>query len=154
MIAPRYIREGLQSINSMYFAVFNPCIMERKSMSAGRGRWQIRKWTGVFPKRFDLWNCYGYSDVIFTICKEDMTEMGLVDAGYEEIDMKSVEAIRESNYWKADYKKKIADLDWSNEKLERQANAELDYESKYVAKRIWRSLHEPTVHLSGKDWVR
>ena len=152
MICPRYITQELKAIDSMYFAVFNPCIIERKSMSAGRGRWQVRKWVGNRPKRLDLWNCYGYSEVIMTICKEEMTDRGLTDVGYEDIDRRVIDAIRESHWWKSDWKRKVADIDWNNEKLERQANAELDYQSKYVAKRVWRSWREPTINLSGKEW--
>lgn len=134
----------------MYFAVYNSCIVDRKSMSIGRGRWQIRKWAGIYPKRFDLWN--EESEVIMTICKEDITDRGLVDAGYEEIDVRATDAIRESHWWKLRWKKKIEEVDWHNEKLERQANAELDYQSKYVARRAWHMEREPTVYLSGKSW--
>ena len=152
MSAPKYIIQGLEAIDSQFFAVFNPCIKERKNMSFGKGRWQIRKWNGIHPERLDLWDCYGYSDVIMTICREEVTEDGLIDAGYEEMDWRVVTAIRESNYWKAQWKKKIADMDWRNEKRERQAQAQFNYETKYAAERIWRNYHEPTVHLSGKEW--
>jgi len=148
MIAPRYITQGLRAIDSLYFAVFNPYV--KGGMSAKKGRWEVRKWVGIHPKRLDLWDIE--SEVIMTICKEEVTDMGLIDAGYEEIDGRVVNAIGESHYWKLDYKKKLADMDWRNEKKERVANDELDYQSKYVAKRIWRGLHEPTVCLSGKEW--
>ena len=105
MLAPDYIQRELRGIDSMYFAVYNFCITDRKSMSAGRGRWQVRKWAGVYPKRFDLWDVE--SEVIITICKEEMTDRGLVDAGYEEVDERVVSAIRESHWWKLDYKRKI-----------------------------------------------
>ena len=150
MLAPDYIQRGLRGIDSMYFAIFNPCILDRKSMSAGRGRWQVRKWGGIHPKRLDLWDTE--SEVIMTICKEEMTDRGLVDPGYEEMDIRVVTAIRKSNHWKNQWKKKIAELDWSNEKLERQANDELDYQSKYVARQAWHMEREPTVNLSGKEW--
>lgn len=150
MLAQSYLQRELRGIDSMYFTVFNPCIVDRKSMSAGRGRWQVRKWCGIFPKRLDLWN--EESEVIITICKEEMTDRGLVDAGYEDIDERVVSAIRKSHWWKLDYKRKLEAVDWNNEKLERQANAELDYQSKYVAGRAWHMEREPTVHLSGKEW--
>jgi len=152
MRVPNFITQELKAINKLYFAVFNPCIKEPKSMSYGRGRWQVRMWEGNSPKRFDLWNCYGYSDVIFAICKEEMTDEGLIDAGYKEMDMRVITAIKRSNHWKADYKKKIEDIDWNNEMLERKAKERLEYESKYMAKKIWRNLNEPTVFLSGKQW--
>ena len=152
MLAPRYIQQELRTIDSLYFGVFNPKIKHGKSMSYGRGRWQIRKWTGTIPKRLDLWSCLGYSEVIFTLCQEEMTDMGLVDVGYRDIDIRCVEAIRRSNYWKAGWKKKLAEIDWRNEINEKQAKAELEYESRYVAKRIYRYLHEPTITLSGKQW--
>ena len=135
----------------MYFAVFNPNIREKSNMSYGTGRWQIRKWKGVFPKRLDLWDT-DMSEVIMTICKEEVTDRGLVDVGYEGIDRRVIDAIRESYWWKVRWKKKVADIDWNNEKLERQANAELDYQSRYVASRVWHAAREPTVHLSGKEW--
>lgn len=152
MIAPSSIIQGLKAIDILLFAVFNPCIKEGKNMSFGKGRWQVRKWTGNIPKRLDLWNCYGYSDVIFTICKEEMTDEGLIDAGYKEMDMRVITAIKRSNHWKADYKKKIEDIDWNNEMLERKAKEQLEYESRYMAKKIWRNLNEPTVFLSGESW--
>ena len=151
MIAPRYVQEGLRLIDELYFAVFNSCV--RGGMSNKKGRWQVRKWVGNRPLRFDLWDCHGYSDVIMTICKEAVTEdSGLMDVGYEEIDMRVVTAIRKANYWKNQWKKKIAEMDWRNEKRTRQANAELDYQSKYVAGRAWHMEREPTVHLGGKEW--
>ena len=150
MLAPNYIQKGLKAIDRNYFAVFNPCILDGKSMSYGRGRWQVRKWAGIYPKRPDLWDIE--SEVIMTICREEMTDEGLVDAGYEDIDGRVVSAIGESNYWKAQWKENLADMDWRNEKRERQAEAQLEYESKYVAKRIWRQRHEPTINLSGKEW--
>ena len=150
MIASNYVTQGLKTIDSLYFAVFNPCV--NGGMSNRKGRWQVRKWVGNRPLRFDLWDCYGHSEVIMTICKEEMTDMGLIDAGYEEIDGRVVSAIRESNYWKADYKRKIEEMDWRNERKRRLADAQLDYESKCAAKSIWRNYHEPTVHLSGRDW--
>lgn len=152
MIVPRYITQELKAIDSMYFAVFNSCIVDRKSMSVGRSRWQIRKWVGNLPKRLDLWNCHGYSEVIMTICKEEMGDRGLVDAGYEDIDRRAIDAIRASHWWKSDWKRKVADIDWRNERMVRFTNAELDYQSKYVAKRVWRSWREPTINLSGKEW--
>ena len=150
MNTPKYITQELKAIDSMYFAVFNSCIVDRKSMSAGRGRWQIRKWVGIYPKRLGLWN--EESEVIMTLCKEEMSDRGLVDVGYEDIDERVVSAIRKSHWWKLDYKRKLEDVDWHNEKLERQANAELDYQSKYVARQAWHMEREPTVHLSGKSW--
>ena len=140
MIAPRYIQRELAGIDSLYFGVFNPRIRDRKNMSYGKGRWQIRRWTGVSPKRLDLWDCHGYSDIIMTICKEEMSDGGLIDAGYEEIDRRVITAIRESNHWMADYKRKIAEIDWNNENLERRAKAEFEYESRYVAKSLWRKF--------------
>ena len=120
-------------------------------MSFGKGRWQVRKWVGTYPERLDLWDID--SEVIMTICKESYSQdRGLYDAGYEEMDMRVITAIRKSNYWKADYKKKIAEMDWKNERMERQAEAQLEYEAKYAAKRVWRAMHEPTVCLSGKEW--
>lgn len=154
MNVSRFINEELKLIDSMYFCVFNLSIKDRKNMSHGKGRWQIRKWTGLRPKRLDLWDCYGYSNVIMTICKEEMTQEGLVDAGYESVDRRVITAIQESNYWKADWKRKLEKIDWHNERLERQGVEQFEYESKYSAKKIWRHLHEPTLHLSGKDWVR
>jgi len=152
MNVSRFINKELKLIDSMYFCVFNPLIKDRKSMSWGKGRWQVRKWIGVFPKRLDLWDCYGYSKAIITICREEITEEGLIDAGYKDVDRRVITAIQKSNYWKADYKRKLAAIDSHNERLERQGMEQLEYESKYAAKRIWRSLHEPTVHLSGKEW--
>ena len=151
MITPRYLTQELKAIDSMYFIVFNSCILDRKSMSAGRGRWQVRKWVGIYPKRLDLWDTE-MSEVIITICKEEMTDRGLVDVGYEDIDRRVINAIRESHWWKLDWKRKVADVDWNNEKLERQADAELDYQSKYVARRAWHMEREPTINLSGKEW--
>lgn len=150
MLTPRYIREELKLIDSLYFAVFNPHIRDRKSMSYGRGRWQIRKWIGTTPKRLDLWSCHGRSKIIFTICREEMTDMGLVDAGYKELDRRVITAIQKSNYWKAQWKEKIAEMDFRNERQRRLANSELDYQSAYFAKKMWRFKHEPTINLSGK----
>ena len=153
MIAPKYITQGLKAIDSLYFAVFNPNIREAKNMSYGKGRWQIRKWVGINPKRLDLWNCYGYSEVIMTICKEAVTEgKGLIDVGYQGLDMRVIHAIGESNHWKADYKKKIADMDWRNEQKQKQAEEQLEYEARYMAKKIYQQANEPTFFLSGKSW--
>ena len=151
MNVPLWVKKELEMINPMYFAVFNPCIQDRKNMSCGKARWQLKKWNGVFPKNIRLWDT-DECELIITICKESVTENGLVDAGYEEVDMRAIDAIRESHWWKLDWKRKIAELDWRNERKERFAESELNYQSKYVAKRIWRSRHEPTVHLSGKKW--
>ena len=149
MITPRYIRKALESIDSLYFAVYNPCV--KGGMSNGRGRWQVRTWKGTYPKRLDLWDT-DMSEVIITICKEEVTDMGLVDAGYQELDMRIIHAIGESNYWKADWKKKIEKIDFNNEELERKAKEQLEYEAKYVAKILWKNANEPTVSLSGKSW--
>ena len=152
MLTPIYIQKGLGLIDKCYFAVFNPRV--RGGMSANRGRWQVRKWKGGYPKRLDLWNT-DMSEVIMTICKEAVTEAsGLIDVGYEEMDRRVITAIRKSNWWKLDYKRKIADMDWRNEKKERQANAQLEYEAKAASKSIYRVMHEPQVYGSGKDWVR
>lgn len=152
MHVPRYIKEELKLIDKMYFCIYNSKILDKKSMSYGKGRWQVRKWVGNRPKRLNLWNCYGYSDVIFTICKEEMTDMGLVDAGYEEMDRRVITAIRKSNYWKAQWKQKVADMDFRNDRKREQAIEQFDYESKYAAKRVWRAMHEPQVCLPGKEW--
>lgn len=149
MLAPRHIQKELRNIDNMYFATFNSHV--KSGMSAGEGRWQVRKWLGVYPRRLDLW-ATDMSEAVMTISKEEVTDRGLVDAGYQEISIVDVDAIRESHWWKLDWKKKIAAMDWGNEKKERFANDELDYQSKYVAKKIWRMRHEPTVHLSGKEW--
>lgn len=152
MNAPKYIQRGLKDIDGLYFAVYNSNIREGKSMSFGRGRWQVRRWTGNSPKRLNLWNCYGYSEEIMTVCEEKVTDMGLEDAGYEDIDWRVVLAIGESNWWKLRWKQKIAEMDARNAKKEELQGAELEYESRYAAKHIWRSMREPTVHLSGKEW--
>lgn len=81
-----------------------------------------------------------------------MTENGLEDVGYQALDPRCVEAIRRSNYWKAQWKKKVEAMDWRNERKRRLADKELDYQSKHVAKSIYRHLHEPTISLSGKQW--
>ena len=148
MNAPRYIQKELKAIDSLFFAVYNPYV--ESGMSYGRGRWQVRKWRGVHPKRHDLWDIE--SDVIMTLCKEEVTDEGLVDVGYEKIDRRVITAIGESNYWKANYKKKLQEIDWNNENLERKAKVELEYESRYMAKSIWRKMKEPTVFLNGKSW--
>lgn len=141
MLTPNWVQKELSLINPMYFAVYNP----------EEGRWQIRKWAGIFPKKHSLWK--EFSENILTICKEEYTDTsGLQDVGYMNIDMRTIDAIRESHWWKLDYKRKIQELDMRNEKRDRQSSEELDYEGRYAAKRIWRNLHEPTVHLSGKEW--
>jgi len=142
MLAQKYVQKELNLINENYFAIYNTAI----------DRWQVRKWLGIYPKKFSLWK--EFSENILTIRQEKMTDEGLRDAGYEDIDMRTIDAIRRSHWWKLKWKKKISELDWRNEKKERHAQAELEYESKYVAKRIWRTRHEPTINLSGKDWVR
>ena len=134
----------------MYFAVFNPHIRDGKSMSYGRGRWQIRKWTGICPQPLQKWD-YA-SEVIFTLCQEEMTDEGLVDVGYKDLDQRAITAIRKSNDWKAQWKEKLAEIDFRNERRRRFEETELDYQSKLVAKNIWRHLHEPTITLSGKQW--
>jgi len=150
MRVPRYIKKELEGIDSLYFTIFNHCV--KGGMSNGRGRWQIRKWIGSYPRRLDLWDT-DMSEVILTICKETVTEDdGLIDAGYQEMDMRVVTAIRESSYWRADWKKKIEKIDWNNEQLERKAKEQLEYEARYMAKSIWRKYKEPTVLLSGKEW--
>jgi len=149
MNVPYYIQKELDLVNPMYFAVFNPYV--QGGMSNGRGRWQIRKWKGVYPKRLDLWNT-DMSEVIFTICKETMTENGLIDDGYQEIDNRAIIAMRESHWWKIQWKKRVEDIDWKNEKRQRQADAELEYQAKYMAKKIWRIQREPTICLGGKEW--
>lgn len=141
MIAPEWIQKELGLIDSMYFAVFNP----------EKTRWQIRKWIGVYPKKFFLWK--EFSENILTICREEYTsDRGLQDVGYMDMDRRTIDAIRESHWWKLDYKRKIQELDERNDKREQRSKDQLEYESKYVAKRVWRSMHEPTVHLSGKEW--
>jgi hypothetical protein len=87
-----------------------------------------------------------------TVCKEEMTENGLEDVGYEALDMRVVTAIKKSHWWKLQWKKKIEEIDFRNEQKKRKADLEIDYQSKHVAKKIWRHLHEPTVTLSGKSW--
>ena len=151
MLAPKYLQKELALINPMYFVIYNPYIRERNNMSYGKGRWQVKKWKGVFPKKLSLWDT-DECEVIMTICKEEVTDRGLADIGYEDVDMRVVNAIRESHWWRLGWKKKVADMDWKNEGLERQANAELEYQSKYVASRVWHAVREPTIHLSGKEW--
>jgi len=149
MNTPRWIREELKLINSMYFAVFNPYVRD-SSISYGKGRWQIRKWLGCMPKRLDLWNTDA-SEVILTICDEQYSEiMGGYDAGYEEIDQRVITAIRKSHYWKVSWKKKVAEIDFNNDELERRANQRLEDESKMVAKRIWHANREHDVFFDGK----
>lgn len=152
MITPRWIQRELKLIHPMYFAIFNPHVRTKTSMSYGKGRWQIRKWIGAYPKKLDLWDTSA-SKNIMTICKETYnSDKGLHDTGYEEIDMRVIYAIRKSHWWKLNWKEKIADMDWRNEKMERDAIKELDYQSRHISKLVWRKLHEPTVILSGKEW--
>lgn len=132
----------------MYFLIYNPRIRERKNMSYGKGRWQVRKWVGIYPRKLSLWNT-DMSEVIMTICKEEMSENGLIDAGYEKVDIRVIDAIRESHWFLLKAKEKVAAMDWRNEKRVRFINDELDYQSKYVAKRVWRDWREPTVNLDG-----
>jgi len=154
MLAPAYIQRELQLIDPLYFIVYNPCITDGINMSFGKGRWQIRMWSGVYPKRLDLWNTDASEDIL-TICEEEFTqERGLHDTGYLEISMADIHAIRKSHWWKLRWKEKIAALDERNDKKETASDEELNYQSKYVAKRIWRHLHEPTVNLSGKEWEK
>lgn len=140
MICPQYIKKELSLIDSTYFAVYNP----------EKHRWQIRKWKGVYPKRLSLWR--EFSENILTIRREEMTDEGLIDAGYMDIDMRTIDAIRQSHWWKLKWKQNIQELDWRNERKERQAQSQFEYESRYAAKRIWRAMHEPTVHQSG-NWA-
>lgn len=153
MTAPKYITQGLKAINSLYFAVYNPKINEPKNMSNGKARWQIRKWTGNNPKKLDLWNCYGYSEVIMTICKEAVTDEGLIDIDYQDLDVRVLTAIKKSDRWKEDYKRKIEEIDWNNESNERKARSECEYQSKYIAKKFFQQMNEPTVFLSGKEFL-
>lgn len=152
MKADNLIQRELKLIDGLYFAVYNPMIKDGKSMSYGKGRWQIQKWIGTTPKRLHLWDCHGYSEVIYTICEEEMTDLGLVDAGYKEMDMRIIADIRESDWLKANWKREIAAMDWRNEKRSRFEEAELEYQSIYYAKKVWRVRHEPTINLSGKEW--
>lgn len=141
MIAPRWIQKELGLIDSMYFSVFNP----------EKQRWQIRKWTGVFPKKHHLWR--EFSENILTIYREEYTDRaGLQDVGYMDMDRRTIDAIRESHWWKLRWKQNVQALDWRNEKRDRQASEELDYQGRYAARQIWRSMKEPTVCLSGKEW--
>jgi len=151
MKASRLIQSELKLIDGLYFAVYNPHISDRKSMSCGKGRWQVRKWIGVIPKRLGLWDC-GYSEVIYTICKEEMTDLGLVDTGYRPMDMRAITDIRESDWFLDNWEREIAEMDWRNEKRIRFEGTELDYQSKYYAKKIYRIRNEPTINLSGKEW--
>ena len=147
-----WIQKELQLINPMYFAVFHPCVPA--GMSRGKGRWQVRKWLGVYPKSLRLWNTAD-SEPIMTVCIEEMTDDGLIDAGYKPLDMRDIDAIRQSHWWKLKWKKNVQELDWRNARKKRQAMKELEYQSKYAAKKIWRHMHEPTVHQSGKwDYYR
>jgi uncharacterized protein YdaT len=138
MTVLNFIQRELRLINEMYFCVYNP----------EKGRWQVRKWQGIFPKRLSLWR--EFSENILTIRREKMTDEGLVDDGYMDMDMRTVDAIRASHWWKLRWKKKIAEMDWRNEMREQKADEEMEYQSKYTARRIWRHMHEPTVHQSGK----
>jgi hypothetical protein len=140
MNAPRYMQRELQLIDSMYFAIYNP----------QEGRWQIRKWIGIYPKKHSLWK--EFSENVLTIRKEIMTDEGLIDGGYDDLDMRVIYAIRKSHWFKLRWKQKITEMDLRNEMLERRYEEQFDYESKYAAKLIYRHLHEPTVLLSGKEW--
>ncbi len=140
MTAQSFIQRELRLIDKNYFAIYNDT----------KRRWQIRKWLGIYPRKLYLWK--EFSENILTIRKEEMSDEGLRDIGYEGIDMRVIHAIRESHWWKLKWKQKIAEMDFRNARKEKQMMEQFDYESKYAAKRVWRSMHEPTVHLSGKSW--
>ena len=146
------MQRELRLIDGLYFAVYNPMITDGKSMSCGKGRWQIRKWVGCIPKRLSLWDCHEYSEVIYTICIEEMTPDGLIDSGYEPLDMRIIADIRKSDHWKANSKRELEEMDWRNERHGRFEEAELEYQTRYYAKKIWRIRREPTINLSGKEW--
>lgn len=140
MLAQSFIQKELRLINEMYFAIHNPEV----------NRWQIRKWYGIYPKSLSLWKeC---SENILTIRKEEVSDDGLQDVGYENIDMRVIHAIRESHWWKLKWKQKVAEMDLRNEKKSNSLVEQFGYESKYAAKRVWRAMHEPTVNLPGKEW--
>lgn len=133
----------------MYFAVFNPYV--KAGISRGKGRWQIRKWLGTYPKRLGLWDT-DMSELILTVCREEFSsDQGLFDAGYEELDMRIIHAIRRSNWWKLKWKEEVAKIDYNNEMLERRANQRLEDESKMAAKAIWRNLREPSVDYGARN---
>lgn len=142
MLTPKWFNKELELIDPMFFCIFNPSIE----------RWQIRKWKGVYPKALHLWDTDA-SELIFTVTIEDYTEDDgfIADAGYKDLDMSEIHAIRKSHWFKLKWKKRIAEIDWKNEMLERRANQRLEDESKMAAKAIWRHYREPTVDYGGRN---
>ena len=152
MKATRLIQNELKLIDSMLFAVYNPFIGEKTNMSYGKGRWQIRKWLGIYPKRLDLWNT-DLSEPFLVVCKEAYSpDLGLYDDGYKPIGMDDISDIRKTHWFKIRCKEEIAAMDRRNDMRNRFEEAELDYQSKYYAKKVWRIKQEPTINLSGKEW--
>lgn len=147
MITPLWFDKELKLIDPMYFAIFHPHI--KSGTSSGKARWQIRKWLGVFPKRKDLWDT-DMSELIFTICDEQVVDGGLEDVGFVDLNMEAIVAMRESHWWKLDWKRKVEAIDWNNEQLERKANITLEEEGRMAARRIWHANREKDVFLDGQ----
>lgn len=142
MLAEGYVQKELGLINPLYFATYD----NTPQHSDGRGRWHIRKWKSVFLANHRISNWRFASINILTLRKEDETGN---DIGYRPLDIRAVKTVQEGLYWAKRAKILARKIDDSNQYMEENAEQEMGYISRYMAKRIWHYYREPTIILGG-----
>jgi len=140
MLTPRWIQREIQAIDPAN--TFRLFIIYDSEVN----RWQVRKWLIRFPLKSDYkYNWRFKSELCHTICKQD--EEGL-DIGYKPLDMRIIRAWQESNYIVNHAKEELmGELDDYNASLVANADKEIDYQSRAVAKDIYRHYNEPRIFV-------
>ena len=71
------------------------------------------------------------------------------DAGYKDIDRDAILAVKVGLYNAANGKAVLARVDKHNDRLAQSQQDEVDYITRYMAKRIWHYYQEPTIFMGG-----
>lgn len=138
-MADRAIEREIQVINPLYFLFWDE-----------KGHWwEIRRW------RNERWKRVPAKDRKFTIAHSEFVrrcvytdDQGHI-IGYRPVDQRFVYEFKRGLYNARRIKYFLQEIDDANKKMERQKDAEQDYQHRAAAKSIYHHYQEPTVHLGG-----
>lgn len=159
MRAPKYMQAELSLISPLYFVVHDLsskiCYNELSDDEEGvfytdvRGRWRVRKWKSIHPINHRLSTWKFNSTNIFKVCQ--CSEDG-GDIGYEPLDMRTAEVVKEGLKNAINAKRFLQSIDKYNDDLVEKATIEEEYIFRHGAKMMWKYNREPMIDLGGKGW--
>ena len=133
---PQCFEREMKCIHFNYFIVWDNEI----------NRWVIREWIVDHPTERDarirdLWERKSLFVSRVCIRSDDYK-----DIGYKPLDQRTLFALKRTKRECEDFTRVQKEVDEHNARLEESFDKEIEYQSRYVAGRIWHKYQEPTVY--------